>query len=136
MGARYGARLKPAAVAEHRGALHNARLVAALVLGGTYTDLQEATGLSYHTAMRYCKAFKAVGHAYIDHYELDEKSVASRPFWKFCLNPTKDAKRPKKTKKQLALYQREWRADRRVRETPSIFHYRPPRYAEGTRGQT
>lgn len=126
--------MKPAAVAEHRGALNNARLVAALVIGGGYEDLQEATGLSYHTAIRYCKAFRAVGHAYIDHYELDEKGVPSKPFWKFCLTPTKDAKRPKRTKEQLAAYMRNYRRDKRKQADNSVFNYRPPRYAEGTRG--
>jgi len=126
--------MRPAAVAEHRGALNNARLIAALVAGGNYDELMDATGLSYHTIMRYCKAFKLVGHAYIDHYDLDEKGVASRPFWKFCITPTADAKRPRRSKKQLATYRREWRQAKRKQEDNSAFNYRPPRYAEGTRG--
>lgn len=126
--------MKPGAVAEHRGALNNARLVAALVEGGTYDLIQDATGLSYHTILRYCKAFRLVGHAHIHHYELDDKDVPSRPYWKFCLTPTPDAKRPKRTKKQLAACKREWRQARRKLEDNSAFNYRPPRYAEGTRG--
>lgn len=126
--------MKPAAVAEHRRALNNARLIAALVAGGNYDELMEATGLSYHTCMRYCKALKLVGHAHVHHYDLDEKGVASRPFWKFCLAPTEDAKRPRRTKKQLAAYRREWRQAKRKQADNSAFNYRPPRYAEGTRG--
>lgn len=125
--------MKPAAVAEHRGALNNARLIAALVAGGNYDELMEATGLSYHTCMRYCKALKLVGHAHIHHYDLDDRGVASRPFWQFCLVPTKDAKRPRRSKEHLAKYQRERRADQRNREGSSAFTFRPPRYAEGSR---
>ena len=125
--------MKPAAVAEHRGALHNARLIAALVAGGNYDELQDATGLSYHTVIRYCKALKLVGHAYIDHYAHDDRGVASRPFWKFCLTATKDAKRPRRSKEHLAEYQRLRRADQRKREGSSAFTLKPPRYAEGSR---
>ena len=118
---------------ELRGAHYYAKFLTRLIEGGTYEDLMEYTGLSYHTCIRYCKALKEFQRAYIDHYELDEKGVASKPFWKFCLVPTKDAKRPKKTKAQLTQYKREWRAAKNRLKTTSAFTQHIPRYAEGSR---
>lgn len=117
---------------EHRGALYTAKFLSYLVKGGTYEELQEA-GLSYHTVIRYCKAFREFGHAHILRYEPNVLGVLTRPFWKFCLEPTPDAKRPKRTKVQLAKQARERRAKQKQQQATSVFNQPLQRYAPGSR---
>ena len=120
-------------VPEMRGAMYLAKFLARLTDGGgTYEDLTE-TGLSYHTCIRYCRALQEFNLAYIDHWEEDGRGVATRPFWKFCLKKTRSAKRPKRTKEQLAAYKRQWRADKNKQSSTSAFNQHVPRYAEGCR---
>lgn len=117
---------------EMTGALYYAKFIARLVEGGTYEDLAES-GLSYHTCMRYCKALKEFGRAYVHHFEPDAKGVLSRPYWKFCLVKTRSMTRPTRTKEQLAAYKRKWRLDKLKQQGSTVFTQHVPRYANGSR---
>jgi hypothetical protein len=117
---------------ELRGAHYYAKFLTLLIEGGTYLELQEA-GLSYHTVIRYCKALREFGRAYIDHWEFDDRGAPTRPFWKFCLTKKRDAVKPVRSKEYLAQYARDWRAAKRKRLSTSVFNQKLPRYAPGTR---
>lgn len=118
---------------EMRGALLYAKLIDALIEGGTQPDLVEHTGLSTHTVRRYLKALKEFKRVYTDHWQEDSRGTPTLKYWKLCLKPTKDAAKPRKSAEYRRKYQREWRAAKRKRESTSAFTQHIPRYAEGSR---
>lgn len=118
---------------EMRSATLYAKLLGTLVIGGTYDDLMEYTGLSYHTVMRYCKAMHEEKLVFIEHWERNSRDIPVIPFWQFTLTPRTDARRPRRTKEFKAALARKRRADKRLQASTSAFTQQLPRYKEGSR---
>lgn len=106
---------------EMRGATLFAKLMDKLREGGTYEELCDYTGLSYHTVQRYLKALHGLGTPLVRIADWIEDRTGRRsiPFWQLTVDGQKDAPRPKRTKAEKAQQKRNWRLSKL--RSPSVF---------------